>query len=400
VFQLLKDPKFDFMGRKKVLLTISVVVVIASVLVLLFKQLNLGIEFAGGTELQIKFAETPDIGEIRTALNRAGITGADVSTIGDPDENEVYIRVGAAGGREEEAAVEEDLSSEVRAALSTGVFPDLGDGWDLNIADRSTLLGHLQNSPVLTREQAELLATSIADARKEVAIFHSFEELSSLEGMTPEALDSLRAEAVIGPFALRGQSYIGPAIGQELLNKAMFAIIGSLIGMMVYIWIRFQLQWGFAAVVALTHDTLIVLGLFSLLDQVMSLPVVAAFLTLVGYSVNDTVVVFDRIRENLRTQRASSLEALVNMSVNQTLGRTIITSGSTWVVVFGLYLFGGSALKPFAFVLSAGVLVGTYSSIYVASPILVLWKQYLERRELKSTVSGRAKKVRKRSQGV
>jgi preprotein translocase subunit SecF len=395
VFQLLKDPSFDFMGRKRILLTVSAVVVIAAILLIGFKGLNLGIEFAGGTELQIKFAQTPDIGDIRSALNRAGITGADVSTIGDPDENEIYIRVGAVAGEEGE-----DLSSEVRAALVSGLFSGMGGGWDLNIADRATLLGHLQRAPVLSRDQAGMLATSIADARKEVAIFHSFEELSALEGMTPEAMDYLRAEAVVGPFALRGQSYIGPAIGQELLNKAMFAIIGSLVGMMIYIWIRFQLQWGFAAVVALTHDTLIVLGLFALTDQVMSLPVVAAFLTLVGYSVNDTVVVFDRIRENLRTQRASSLQALVNMSINQTLGRTIITSGSTWAVVFGLYLFGGSALRPFAFVLSAGVLVGTYSSIYIASPILVLWKQFLEKRELKSAAAGKAKKVRKGSQGV
>jgi preprotein translocase subunit SecF len=140
----------------------------------------------------------------------------------------------------------------------------------------------------------------------------------------------------------------------------------------------------------------ITLGLFSLTGQEMSLPVVAAYLTLVGYSVNDTVVVFDRIRENLKSRTAPTLEALVNTSINQTLSRTIITSGSTWIVVFGLYLFGGAALKPFSFVLSVGVLVGTYSSIYVASPILVFWKQFLERRELGAAKARKARKVRKR----
>ncbi len=395
MFQILQEPSFDFMGRKKILLIVSAILVVGSVLTVVLKGVHLGVEFTGGTELQIRFADAPELAAIRSAVLKAGMIGADVSTIGDPEENEIYIRVGTAAGAEER-----DLSSEVRAALLTDVFPDLKEGWDLNTADRATLLSHLQDAPALSREQAEQLATSISEARKESAIFHSFEELSSLDGMTPRAMEYLRANAVIGPFALRGQSYIGPAIGQELLRKAMLAIVGSLIGMLVYIWIRFQLQWGFAAVVALVHDTVITLGLFALFGLEMSLAVVAAFLTLVGYSVNDTVVVFDRIRENLRSQRASSLEALINDSINQTLSRTILTSGLTWVVVFALYLFGGAALKPFAFVLTVGVLVGTYSSIYIASPILVLWKQFLERRELKSAAAGKAKKVRKGSQSV
>jgi preprotein translocase subunit SecF len=152
-------------------------------------------------------------------------------------------------------------------------------------------------------------------------------------------------------------------------------------------------------VLALAHDTLITLGLFSLFTKEMSLPVVAAFLTLVGYSVNDTVVVFDRIRENVRNRSAPTFEGTINLSINQTLGRTIITSGLTWVVVFGLYLFGGPALNSFAFVLSVGVIVGTYSSIYIASPILLLWGGVADRQagaaEAKvSSVARRAKKVR------
>jgi len=184
----------------------------------------------------------------------------------------------------------------------------------------------------------------------------------------------------LGPLSLRKRSYVGPAVGEQLVQKTLYAIVGSLVGMLLYIWIRFQLQWGFAAVVALAHDTLITLGLFSIFNQEMSLPVVAAFLTLVGYSVNDTVVVFDRIRENLRTRGSESIEVTVNQSINQTLSRTIITSGLTWVVVLALLVFGGAALKPFAFVLSVGVVVGTYSSIYVASPFLVIWTEFLAKR--------------------
>jgi preprotein translocase subunit SecF len=389
VFQLLKDPNIDFMGKKTALLVVSLVLVVCSVMVVGIKGINLGVEFTGGTELQLKFAEEPDIGKIRSALTSAGMTGQDVSTIGVPDENEIYIRLGSSGAEDDQ-----DLAAEVQAVLRSELYPGLGSGLDVNVADSATLLLFLGQAPMLGREQAEQLTAAIADARKERAIFHSLDELSSLEGMTPEAMSYLRANAVAGPFTLRGESFIGPAIGHELLNKAMFAIVGSLIGMLIYIWIRFQLQWGFAAVAALTHDTLITLGLFSLAGLEMTLPVVAAFLTLIGYSVNDTVVVFDRIRENLRSRSAPSLEGLINTSINQTLSRTIITSGSTWVVVSALYLFGGAALMPFAFVLSAGVLIGTYSSIFIASPILVLWKQFLDRRELGTAKARKAQKVR------
>jgi preprotein translocase subunit SecF len=382
------------MGRKKILLMFSLVLVVSSVLVISIKGINLGIEFTGGTELRIKFAEEPDVGRIRSALTSAGMTGQDVTTLGDPGEHEIYIRLGTEEGQDDQ-----HLAHQVREALKTRLYPGIGSGLDLNIADSATLANFLEQAPMLGAQQARELAESITDARKENAIFGSLEDIAAIEGMTPEAMSYIRSNAIVGPMALRGQSYIGPAIGHELLNKAMFAIFGSLVGMLIYIWIRFQLQWGFAAVVALSHDTLIVLGLFALVDLELSLPVVAAYLTLVGYSVNDTVVVFDRIRENLKSRSAPTLEALINTSINQTLSRTIITSGSTWIVVFGLYLFGGAALKPFSFVLSVGVLVGTYSSIYVASPILVLWKQYLEKRELGAAKARKAKKVRRGSTG-
>jgi preprotein translocase subunit SecF len=153
-------------------------------------------------------------------------------------------------------------------------------------------------------------------------------------------------------------------------------------------------------VVALSHDTLITLGLFSLFGKEMSLAVVAAFLTLVGYSVNDTVVIFDRIRENVRNRISGDFETTINRSINQTLGRTIITSGLTWIVVFGLYLYGGPALNSFAFVLSVGVIVGTYSSIYVASPLLILWKRFAREgasAPASAVAARRVKKVRTQS---
>jgi preprotein translocase subunit SecF len=394
VFQLLKEPHFDFMKQGRVLLSISLVVMLVAVGILIFHGLNLGIEFAGGSELQLKFVDEPDVGEVRAALHDAGIISPVVTTIGRAEQHEIYIKIAEAGTDEES----KDLTAQVTQALRAGSIEPGRE--DLNVADQEAIRTLLSAAPELSSAEADALAEAISEHRKDVAIFTSLEELSAIEGVTPEVLQHLEERTYIGPLAVRSQSYIGPAIGRELLRKAFGAILGSLIGMLVYIWIRFQLQWGFAAVLALAHDTLITLGLFSVLGKEMSLPVVAAFLTLVGYSFNDTVVVFDRIRENVRLRAARDFRSTVNLSINQTLSRTIITSGSTFFVVFALYLFGGAALNSFAFVLSVGVLVGTYSSVYIASPVLVLWKEFQQKRASGSSTSAtaapprRAKKVR------
>jgi preprotein translocase subunit SecF len=228
---------------------------------------------------------------------------------------------------------------------------------------------------VASAADADAFAEALRERRRDRAMLTGPADLEGIPGLTPEIRSFLDGSTYFGSFALRGQSYIGPAVGNELLSKAMWAILGSLGGVLVYIAFRFQIRWGVAAIVALVHDSVITLGLFSVFGQEMSLPVVASFLTLIGYSVNDTVVVFDRIRENLRAKAGQRMTDIVNVSINQTLSRTVITSGLTWIVVLGLWLFGGEALKAFSFVLVIGVLVGTYSSIAVASPVLVLWRK-------------------------
>lgn len=249
------------------------------------------------------------------------------------------------------------------------------------MVDATSIESALRNAPGVDGATAKRLAEGIVDLRRDKSLIPSFDALDEVEGMTPGIRDSLQAQSKLGPLALREQSYIGPAIGDELQRQAGIAIFGSLLGMLVYIWIRFELQWGLAAVVALFHDTLVVLALFSIAGKEMSLPVIAAFLTLVGYSVNDTVVVFDRIRENLRKKAGRPLLETVNLSINQTLSRTVITGGTTFLVVTGLLFFGGAALNPFAFVLVAGIVVGTYSSIFVASPFLMLFKGWSDKRK-------------------
>jgi preprotein translocase subunit SecF len=206
------------------------------------------------------------------------------------------------------------------------------------------------------------------------------------EDVAPAVVKTLQAAPGGSTLKIDSQAYIGPAVGSELIRKAIWAIIGSNLGILAYIWFRFQFQWGLAAVVALVHDTIVTLGVFTFCGYEMSLPVVAAFLTLVGYSVNDTVVVFDRIRENLHAKggSVSDLPDVINHSINQTLSRTILTSFLTWIVCLSVYVFGGPALRDFSFVMVVGVVIGTYSSIYIASPILVIWQTWLADRAKKA----------------
>lgn len=300
MFQLFQNPKVDFMGKRRLWVGISLSLVTISLVVLATKGIRRGIEFEGGAEVQLQYTATPDVAAVRDALAQAGFAGSVVTTIGKPEEHELYIRIPLVAG-----ATDQDLAPRV---------------------------------------------------------------VASLKGSQGE-----------GAFEVRSQSYIGPTIGKELVRKAWGAVLGSLAGMLIYIWIRFEFQWGLAAVVALAHDTVITLGLFSLFGYEMSLPVVAAFLTLVGYSANDTVVIFDRIRENLRAKggTVTNLSDLINGSLNQTLSRTVLTSFLTWIVCAFLFALGGPALRDFAFVLVVGIIVGSYSSIYIASPILVMWQEWL-----------------------
>ena len=211
-------------------------------------------------------------------------------------------------------------------------------------------------------------------------MIQDFSELNQL-GLPTVVTATLSEESYLGSFTVISVESVGPKVGQELRTRARDAIVFSLLGMLIYIAIRFWPIYGFAALVALFHDVFITVGFFSITDREISLTVVAALLTLVGYSINDTIVVFDRIRENLKLMRRSDLTTIINTSINQTLNRTIMTSGMTFLAVFSLYLFGGQVLRGFSFALVVGIIVGTYSSIAIASPIVLWWQTYLDRRK-------------------
>lgn len=260
----------------------------------------LGVDFRGGTEVQVKFQHTPDVGEIRSALNANGIKDASVVLYDVASANQVLISL---------------PEQQNESALDAG---------------RLTIVSALQQ--------------------------HYNNYFDPKTGIKVDV--------------------VGPTVGKQLEFQALKATLLSMLGMLVYLWFRFQLIYGVAAVVACFHDTLITIGAFSLTNQEISLTVIAAILTLVGYSMNDTIVVFDRIRENLRLSRKETLPDVVNRSINQTLSRTVLTSGLTFLTVLSLYIFGGQVLQGFSFALVVGILIGTYSSIAVAAPMLVAWQEW------------------------
>jgi preprotein translocase subunit SecF len=277
----------------------------------------LGVDFKGGTQVQVQFNQAPDVNSIREAMVAAGIRDASIQTI---------------------KAIDEPNGNEVLISL-----------------------------PEQTNEAA-------------------------LDAGRQQIVAALQAH-YNNPFIVRNVQVVGPTVGKQLESKAVWATLYSMAGMLVYLWFRFQLIYGVAAVVACFHDTLITVGAFALLNKEISLTVIAAILTLVGYSMNDTIVVFDRIRENLRLSRRESLPDVVNRSINQTLSRTVLTSGLTFLTVLSLYIFGGQVLRGFSFALVVGILIGTYSSIAVAAPMLVAWQEW-RTRQGKAAVLPAAKRPR------
>ncbi|MGZ6971993.1 MAG: protein translocase subunit SecF, partial [Thermoanaerobaculia bacterium] len=375
--RLFHKTNIDFLKIKWICISLSILsIVIGTISLLLKGGPNLGIDFTGGAQIVYAFSKTPDEDQIRGIVEAANVKVVSVQRFDKPEKNEVLLRV----PREKKEG--RDLSKEVTAALTKALFPK-GAGaaaFDLNLNGGDVLLGKL------TADDPEKLATrpnadpkveygretqAIISARSEKGLFASVEEAAKTQGVSPAVADWLKTKTVAGPFTLLSAENVGPQVGKDLREKGMWAILFSWAAMLAYIAFRFRsASFGTAAVVALIHDTWTTLGICSILNLEISLTVVAAFLTLIGYSVNDTVVVFDRIRENREKSKRTPLVELVNHSINQTLSRTVLTSVLTFIVVVVLFFLGGEVLRGFAFVMIIGIIVGTYSSIFIAAPLV------------------------------
>jgi preprotein translocase subunit SecF len=276
----------------------------------------------------------------------------------------------------------------------TDAFGDKTGRLDINnigaaaLADR--LREPLQRAAVpMSDDQLQALAKAILafrDSPPRSGIISNLDHLSAVPGVTPQVLNVIKQECVPGAFAIRQVEIVGPRIGADLRHQALLVVLYALGAMLVYIAFRFEWIYGVAAVIAVFHDTIITIGLFSIFNKPIDLTVLAALLTLVGYSMNDTIVVFDRIRENIHLQKRGTFSDLVNLSINQTLSRTVLTSGLTLLTALALFFFGGQVLNGFSFALVVGIIVGTYSSVFIASPILIFWKNFSDRRKKSARV--------------
>ncbi len=388
--ELFKNTKIDFLGKQRLFIGASLVLTAIGLASWIGKGgLKYGIDFTGGSNLTVKFASAPPVDKIRTLVSAK--LGGEISVQEIPGQNSVII--GTPMKDELQLTAERKTLSDILATNFGQVTGQL----DFNNASEQTLADRLrdplqQAGAALNEQQLRDLAKAAMTFKNtppRSGIITSFDQLNGVAGVTPKVIDVLKQQCYTSSFSVIGAEVVGPKIGAELRSKAILATLYSLAGMLVYLWFRFEFIYGLAAVIAVFHDVIITLGLFSLFGKEISLNVVAALLTLVGYSMNDTIVVFDRIRENLKLSRRELNVQVVNDSVNQTLSRTIMVSGLTFVSAVSLLIFGGPVLNGFAFALVAGIIVGTYSSIFVASPILVFWHNFNQRRKRTPAVAGK-----------
>jgi len=376
--EIFKQTNFDFLGRKWPFILLSLVLTVAGLISLWIKGgPKYGIDFNGGALMDVNFIKRPPAEAIRAALRHKIAGEIEVQEI--RNSQEVLISTGA---RDDNAlqVVRGDMISTLNSAFNPAQTGEAGR-FDINLASQSALADRLREpftrgGVLLSEEQLQAVTkavTSFRDTPPRSGLISNLDDLSGVSGVTPQVLKVIKQECFPGNFAIRSVETVGPRIGADLRQQAINVVLIALAAMLVYIGFRFEWKYGVAAVIAVFHDTIITIGLFSLLDKQIDLTVIAALLTLVGYSMNDTIVTFDRVRENLKLHVRGSFPSIVNLSINQTLSRTVLTSGLTFLTAVSLFLFGGQVLNGFSLALVIGIIIGTYSSIFIASPILVFW---------------------------
>jgi preprotein translocase subunit SecF len=402
--EFFKGVNVDWMGKAKYFVTLSLILLALGWLSIWRHGIHYGIDFRGGTLVYVRFSGPPPIDRIRDGLKSAGLPNSSIQGISDisnrNSQNDVVI------GLEQQGTGDESLDAGKQVILGVlhKIFgtADAAGIPDFNSVTPSALATYLTQKDPLNLgpttgagDRYIQLAQKLTSARDKDhgGIVTSFDQLKTVDGVTPPVLSTLAGNFSLGNFTVLNVEIVGPKVGAQLRRQAILATLYALAGMLVYIAFRFEWVYGVAAVIAVFHDVLITLGFFSLFHYEISLTVIAALLTLVGYSMNDTIVIFDRVRENLRLMRRESLPEIVNRSINQTLSRTILTSGLTFLTVLVLFVMGGEVLRAFSFAMVVGVVVGTYSSFGIAAPIVVVWNKYRGQKVASSAGSAAEKRV-------
>lgn len=341
------------------------------------KGLTGGIDFTGGTLVQIRFKNPYPIADLRQAFKDSGLGSPRLQRLEEEGDKEYIIRTTSPELETEQDQEAHEImgnrvvdiltAEEDRSALARGLI-------DLNNIDTDELTSILLPSFL---ENAQEIASNIISIRESddlKGIIENYDQLLQA-GVDQKAVDYLKEKTFLGSLAVKRRESVGPQVGSELKTRATQATIWALIGMLIYIGFRFKFAYGVSAILTLAHDVLFTLSIFSFTNREINLPVIAAILTIVGYSLNDTIIIFDRVRDNIKIMRKHHFEDILDTSINQTLSRTVITSGTTFLTVFALFVFGGEVINDFAFTMIVGVVIGTYSSIYQSCPILFFWNK-------------------------
>lgn len=384
-----KTPNIDFLKFKWFALALTIVLVLAGILnITLGHGLKMGVDFGEGTLIRVMFKDPVSVSAIRQLLSDVGLGNSVIQESGKSGREfqirTVEVRTTSQAGEEIES--HQILANKVIAALQNKEDQQrLAQGLvDLNNIDSRSLTALLMT---ISPDSAEQIAERLMSYRKTQSIISDWNELKKEPvSLSDDVLNQLQAKTFLGQMTVLSKETVGPQAGKELRKKATQAIIWSLVAMLVYIAFRFKgLEFGTAAIFTLAQDVLICLSIYSFTNREINLPIIAAFLTIVGYSVNDTIVIFDRIRELRKTMRKEPLEKIMNMSLNINLTRTIITAGTVFIAVLALFLFGGKVINDFAFIMLVGTIEGVYSTVFMSCPVVLWWNQLF----------GKQKKVKK-----
>ena len=373
--QIFKKPNFSFMRFRFVAFGLSGIIILIGILNFTAgKGMNYGVDFTGGTLIRLMFKYPVEISELRKSLGDIGLGASRIQEM-EKGQREYIIRTAQVteGELEQEIEAHEIIGNRIVEALKgedekSAVEQGLKD---LNSVDKRELGALLQD---LFSDEATEIADKIVSFRVNKGIIEDYSQIQDL-GISKEAVEYLKEKTFLSRLTILSKETVGPQIGHDLRRRATQATIWALIGMLIYIGIRFKFGFGISAVITLAHDVLVTITIFAISGREMNLPVIAAILTIVGYSLNDTIVIFDRVRDNIKALRKLSFQEVLDSSINQTLSRTVITSGTTLLTVLALFLFGGEVINDFAFTMIIGVIVGTYSSIYQSCSWLHYWKK-------------------------
>jgi preprotein translocase subunit SecF len=379
----LKTPNIKFMKYKYIALAITGAIVLAGVLnITLGKGLKLGVDFGGGTLIRVMFKTPAAVSDVRQTMRDLGLGNSTIQETGEAGHEFQIRTMQVIKGIDPQKEVEahEQLANRVIAALKgdDGQAEIQRGLKDLNYIDTRELTSLL--SAAFPAEAAQLAEKIVGQKGLRVTkrvtkgIFTDFAELSEAE-IQPEVITFLKDKTFLGKLTVISKETVGPQAGADLRRKATLAAIWALLGMLVYIAFRFKLEYGVAAIFTLTQDVLITMSLYSFTNREINLPIIAAVLTIVGFSINDTIVIFDRVRENTKIMRKESLENIMNTSINQCLGRTIITSGTVFLTLLSLYIFGGEVINDFAFCMLIGTIEGIYSTVALSCPVVLFWQK-------------------------